>query len=61
MPDYYGMSGYTWEDIIQVASRVSGVKTAEAICVALARLAIVVKNDCKPQPHEELKKWKIFK
>jgi len=61
MPDYLGMSGYPWEDIIQVASRVSGVKTAEAICVALARLAVVAKNDCEPQPHEKLKKWKIFK
>ena len=61
MSTFHGVSGYPWEVVLQAANRVSGVKTAEAICSALVRLAMVVKNDWKPQPHEELKKWKIFK
>ena len=48
------------KDVIMYAARAGGLRTAEAICDALARTAIVIKNDHEAQPRKELLQYRVF-
>ena len=55
-----GWSGFSFEDVMRSAARASGLRTAEAICDALARTAIVIKNDDDSQPRNDLLQYRVF-